>query len=188
MAAETYSLIAAIFSAVATGFAAVASWRAPITAARLAERLRRDMQQSEERRRQKIQVFTTLMQERSAIWTEAAVRALNAIDVVFNDARPVREAWAALLHTLSPQQNAPLHAQQDRLRDLLSSMATDLGLANEIRIDDLNRVYLPTPLAQERFMRDIERQQALARIQQAQGQPAANVAPPQGGSVWPPPP
>ena len=108
MAAETYSLIAAIFSAVATGFAAVASWRAPITAARLAERLRRDMQQSEERRRQKIQVFTTLMQERSAIWTEAAVRALNAIDVVFNDARPVREAWAALLHTLSPQQNAPL--------------------------------------------------------------------------------
>ena len=99
MAAETYSLIAAIFSAVATGFAAVASWRAPITAARLAERLRRDMQQSEERRRQKIQVFTTLMQERSAIWTEAAVRALNGIDVVFNDARPVREAWAALLHT-----------------------------------------------------------------------------------------
>ena len=79
-------------------------------------------------------------------------------------------------------------AQRDRLRDLLSSMATDLGLANEIRIDDLNRVYLPTPLAQERFMRDIERQQALARIQQAQGQPAANVAPPQGGSVWPPPP
>lgn len=163
----------------------MATWRAPITAARLAEQLRRSAQQAEERRRQKLQVFTTLMQERAAIYTEEAVRALNVIDVVFNDARPVREAWAALIHALDPQQNVPPHALQDRIRELLANMATDLGLADEIRIDDLNRVYLPKPLAQERFIRDMERQAALARLQQ--GAPAANVAPSQAG-MWPPPP
>jgi hypothetical protein len=126
------------------------------------------------------------MQERSAIWTEEAVRALNVIDVVFNDCRPVREAWAALLHALSQQPVAPLHAQQDHLRALLAAMAADLGLGDDIRIDDLNRVYLPTPLAQERFILQQERQERLARVQQAQGQPAANAPAP--GSVWPPPP
>jgi hypothetical protein len=184
---EYYGLIAAFFSALATAFAAVASWRAPITAARLAEQLRRSAQQAEERRRQKLQVFTTLMQERAAIYSEQAVRSLNVIDVVFNDTRPVGEAWAALIHALDPRQNVPAHAQQERIRRLLSSMATDLGLADDIRLDDLNRVYLPTPLAQERFIRDMERQQALTRLTQQQGQPAANVAPPQEG-MWPPPP
>ena len=163
----------------------MASWRAPITAARLAEQLRRNAQQAEERRRQKVEVFTTLMQERAAIYSEEAVRALNVIDVVFNDARPVREAWAALIHALDPRQNVPVHAQQELIRQLLSSMAADLGMADQIRLDDLNRVYLPAPLAQERFIRDLERQQALARLQQ--GQPAANAALPQPGT-WPPPP
>lgn len=186
MSIEYYGLIAAFFSALATAFAAVASWRAPVTAARLAEQLRRNAEQTQERQRQKRQVFTTLMQERAAIYTEESVRALNVIDVVFNDSRPVREAWSALLHALDPQQNVPLHAQRDRIRELLTPIANDIGMADEIRIDDLNRVYLPTPLAQERFIRDMERQQALARLQQGQQAPAANTVPQR--TPWPPPP
>jgi hypothetical protein len=126
------------------------------------------------------------MQERSAIWTEEAVRALNVIDVVFYDSRPVREAWAALLHTLGQQPLPPLHAQQDRIKDLLAAMAVDLGLADDIRTDDLHRIYVPTPLAQDRFIQQQERQERFTRLQQVQGQPAANTSP--AGSIWPPPP
>jgi hypothetical protein len=58
---EQLALLAAIFSAIATGLAALATWRAPITAARLAEQLRRDAERENERKRQKLYVFSVLM-------------------------------------------------------------------------------------------------------------------------------
>jgi hypothetical protein len=186
---EIFSLIAAIFSAIATGFAAWATWHAPVAAATLAETLRRDTERNQERRRQKFEVFSALMQERLplGIYSENGVRALNVIDVVFNDSRPVREAWALYYYDVDPRNNVPPHMQKEHLRQLLAAIANDIGFGDEFRIEDFDRIYLPTPLYQDRLIRDIERQQLLARLQQGQMQPAANVAPPQGG-VWPPPP
>lgn len=183
---ESFALIAAIFSALATALAAWATWRAPIAAAKLAETLRRDAEQSRERQRHKLRIFTTLMQERAAIYSENAVRALNLIDVVFNDSRAVREAWARLFHAFDPNHNIPAHAQQEFLRQLLGAISHDVGLTDQFRIEDLNRVYLPTPLAQERFIKDMERQQSLARLQ-GQTSPTANTATAQS-TIWPPPP
>jgi hypothetical protein len=82
---DAFSLAAAIFSAIATGLAAFATWRAPTAAARLAETLRRDSERAQERQKNKLHVFAMLMQERAAIYSENAVRALNLIDVVFVD-------------------------------------------------------------------------------------------------------
>src|ERR1700676_3565206 len=93
---DDLTLLTAIFSAIATLFAAIATWSAPITAAKLAENLRRGSERDDERRRQKLSVFTTLMQERAQIHSESGVRALNVIDVVFNESREVREAWSEL--------------------------------------------------------------------------------------------
>src|SRR5450759_5219819 len=90
------TLLTAIFSAIATGLAAYATWRAPTAAANLAESLRRDAEQQDQRQRQKLSVFATLMQERAQIHSENSVRALNLIDVVFNESREVREAWSEL--------------------------------------------------------------------------------------------
>jgi hypothetical protein len=64
---------------------------------------------------------------------------------------------------------------EERLRKLLIAMAEDIGIGEGIRTDDIGRVYSPTAIAQERLIRDLQRQQALAALQ-AQGSPAANTA------------
>jgi uncharacterized protein DUF6680 len=181
---ENLTLLIAIFSAIATGFAAFATWYAPKAAAKLAEALRRDSERAQQRQNHKLQIFATLMQERAAIYSENGVRALNLIDVAFSDARKVREAWAELFLIFSSNP-IPAHVLEERLRKLLIAMAEDIGIGEGIRTDDIGRVYSPTAIAQERLIRDLQRQQALAALQ-AQGSPAANTA----GTltVWPPKP
>jgi uncharacterized protein DUF6680 len=181
---EPYTLITAIFSAIAACLAAYATWKAPTAAARLADALRREGDRAQERHRSKLAVFTTLMQERAAFYSENGVRALNLIDVVFNESREVREAWADLFIAFNPNSNIPYHVQEERLRRLLAAMAKDVGLAEQLRTDDLSRVYFPTALAQERFIRDMQRQQTPARLQD-QILPTASTATPQN-TLWPP--
>lgn len=139
---DPYTLAAAAFSAVATALAAFATWYAPRAAAKLAEVLRRDAERSQERQRNKLFVFATLMQERSAIYSEAGVRALNTIDVVFHDSRAVREAWAELFLTFSLNP-IPNHVLEERLRRLLASMASDIGLGDNLKTDDFGRILQP---------------------------------------------
>jgi|HubBroStandDraft_6_1064221.scaffolds.fasta_scaffold1278193_1 hypothetical protein len=182
---ENIALLAAIFSAIATALAAFATWRAPTAAARLAESLRRDAEKHGERQRHKLGVLSTLMQERAQISSENAVRALNLIDIVFNESRQVREAWSELF--LAFEMKPVLqHVVDERLRKLLGAIAKDVGLSDELRTDDLGRVYFPMVQAQERFIKDTQRQQILASLQ---GQNAAGAAAPGSQStVWPPKP
>lgn len=67
---DPFTLAAAAFSAIATALAAFATWSAPRAAAKLAESLRRDAERGQERQRNKLHVFATLMQERAAIYTK----------------------------------------------------------------------------------------------------------------------
>ena len=180
---EHLLLLTAIFSAIATALAAVATWRAPLAAAKLAEALRRDAERDAERQRQKLYVFSLLMQERAQIHSDNGVRALNLIDVVFSDSRDVRDAWAELFSAfhLKP---LPQHVLGERLLKLLRAIAKDIGLADELRSDDLSRVYFPIVQEQEQFIRDMQRQQTLARLQ---GQNAAGASDASiSTTVWPP--
>jgi hypothetical protein len=181
--AEILALATAIFSAIATGLAAFATWHAPRAAAKLAETLRRESERAQERQKNKLDVFSLLMQERAAIYSENGVRALNLIDVVFNDSRKVREAWAELFLIFNSEPMLP-HVLEERLRRLLIAMAEDIGIGDSIRTDDVGRVYSPRAIAQERFIKDMQRQQAFAALQ-AQGSPAANTAM-TDSTVWPP--
>ncbi len=183
--AETYNLITSVCIMFATGFAAYAAWKIPTSAAMLAEQLRRESEKSGEVRKNKLSLFTTLMQERAEIYSVDGVRALNLIDVVFNDSHEVRDAWADLLAGFDTANNVPQYAQQERLRKLLAVMAKDIGLSDNLRIDDLGRVYYPTALAQERLIKDMQRQQAIAQLQKAS--PSANAQTPQN-KLWPPSP
>jgi hypothetical protein len=180
---ESLALLAAVFSAVATAFAAFATWRAPITAAKLAETLRRDGERNDERRRQKLNIFSTLMQERAQIYSENAVRALNLIDVVFNESREVREAWSELFlaFQLKPYLQ---HVVDERLRKLLAEVANDIGLFDKLRTDDLGRVYYPIVLQQQQFIEYMQRQEILARLQS--GNAAGASAPSEQNTLWPP--
>ncbi|MBC2777297.1 DUF6680 family protein [Parasphingopyxis marina] len=157
------AVIAAFLSAIAAIAAAVATWRAPVSAARIGERLRRQGEGELESRRFRMNVFAYIMQGRAEIWSEETVRALNSIDVAFNHSVSVREAWAELYQALNtaPMQN---HVVDERIRKLLREMAIDLGISDTLRLDDFGRIYFPTALAEERQARALERQATLQRL------------------------
>lgn len=183
---EYVQILLAMLAVMATGLAAYATWRAPLSAAELAEQLRQASEKQSERRRLKQFVFATLMQERASLATTEGVRALNLIDVIYYDCRDVREAWAELYLSFDGSKKLPQHVQEERLRKLLIAMAEDLGVADQLRSDDFGRVYYPNALAEEERVRQLERQSALARLQ---GQtPTANTSGPQTASLWPPKP
>lgn len=181
--ATQLTLAIAIFSAIATALAAIATWRAPTAAAKLAESLRRDAEHDHERQRQKVAIFSTLMQERARIYSEESVRALNLIDVVFNESRDVREAWSELYLAfgMTPLQQ---HVIDERLRRLLAAISKNIGLADGLRSDDLGRVYRPIIQEQEQFIKDTQRRQMLISLQ-ASNAGSANTT---QNSLWPPKP
>jgi hypothetical protein len=74
----------------------------------------------------------------------------------------------------------------ERLRKLLSAIADDIGLAEQLRNDDLGRVYVPVIQQQERFIKDMQRQQILANLQ-GQNAAAADTTTSQN-IAWPPKP
>jgi hypothetical protein len=125
------------------------------------------------------------MQERAQIHSENGVRALNQIDVVFNEAREVREAWAELYLAFEMK---PLvqHVIDERVRKLLAAIAKDVGLSDELRTDDLGRVYFPIVQAQDQFIKEMQRQQILKTLQDQN--PSGASAPAVQNTLWPPKP
>jgi Flp pilus assembly protein CpaB len=182
---DTIALAAAVFSAIATGCAAFATWSAPRSAAQLAESLRRDAERQNERQKLKLHVFSTLMQERAQIHSDEGVRALNLSDIVFNETLEVRESWSELFLAFQMKPTIQ-HVIDERLRKLLASIAKDVGLADQLRNDDLGRVYYPIVQAQEQFIRDMQRQQILRSLQGQNVASATATAIP--NSMWPPKP
>jgi hypothetical protein len=177
-------VVAAFLSAVAAIAAAVATWRAPLSAAKTAEHLRRQGDNELESRRFRLNVFTAIMQGRAEIWSEDTVTALNSVDVAFYSSIPVREAWAELYQALNTSP-MPMHVVDERTRKLLREMAKDLGLADSLRLDDFGRVYFPNAIAEDRQMRNLQRREAMDRL-------TGQSATPDRGAVeavemkWPP--
>src|SRR5262245_17834279 len=104
MSSELIAAIAAIWAAFATPWAAVATSRAviatrkaPVDAAQVAASL----QEASEKRRLKLWVFGTIMQNRHFLGEVDCVKALNLIDAVFYDVTEVRNAWANLYAALN---------------------------------------------------------------------------------------
>lgn len=168
--------VAAIFSAIATGFTVWATIYGPKAAAAEAERLRKQSDFESERRRMRMWVFTTLMQQRAMVASELSVQALNAIDIVFLDDKSVRDAWSELYITLG-QQPLDNNKVMDKLRELLKLMAISLGLSESLRTDDFSRVYYPTALADEHQVRTMQREQMKKQLE-ALASPLSNTAAP----------
>ena len=142
--ASTITALTAFLSMIATGLAALATYRAPILAAKVAERLRMESEQENERLRLRRIIFFTLMQER------ATFASPQSVQMLFHDCRPVREAWADLYHSLS---RPDLTAREEKQRELLRQMAIHLGLSESLRRDDFSRTYYPTAMAEEAYLR-----------------------------------
>jgi hypothetical protein len=162
--------LAAFLSAVATVLAVVATWQGPRSAAKLAEKIRQDTERENDRRRMKLQVFSTLMQERATIASVESVRMLNSIDFVFSDSSNVREAWADLFAIFHGAEGPHPQLREEKLRVLLKEMGADIGLSDTLKVDDIARIYYPNALAQEEELQMLRRQQALLQMR-GQGVP-----------------
>ncbi|HTS48127.1 MAG TPA: DUF6680 family protein, partial [Bryobacteraceae bacterium] len=91
----------------------------------------------------------TLMRWRATLFAEQPVQALNLIDVLFYDVRPVRDAWqelyaAFLDQRLSSDEGGRI--RQDKANKLLKLMADHLGYKHEFSTADFERVYHPEVL------------------------------------------
>lgn len=158
------STVAAFLSLFTAILAAYATWQGPRSAAKLAEEIRQNTERQSERRRMKLQVFATLMQERATIASIDSVRMLNSIDFVFFDCPKVREAWAELYSIFHTSETPHPQLREEKLRILLKEMGTDIGLSDNLRADDIARIYYPNVLAKEEELRLARQEQALLQL------------------------
>lgn len=166
---ENPATVAAFLSACAALLSVVATWQGPRSAAKLSEKIRKDTERENERRRMKLQVFSTLMQERATIASLDSVRMLNSIDFVFSDSSRVREAWADLFAIFHTSEAPHPQLREDKLRVLLKEMGADIGLSDLLKVDDIARIYYPNALAQEEELQILQRTHALRQMR-SQGQ------------------
>jgi hypothetical protein len=170
------NVVAAFLSVIATALAAFATYRAPIMAANVSEQLKQDGERKNYERRLREYVFFTLMQERVTMASAQSVQVLNSIDVVFHDCPGVREAWADLYHAYGRLSETPTSTVEEKHRELLRQMAIVLGLSQSLKRDDFSRVYYPTALAEENYVRNLQRAMDKKRLEESASQ-TANTAP-----------
>lgn len=163
------STLAALSSAIATALAAFAAWKGPASAARIAENLRRTSEKTNENRRMKLLVFSTIMQERATIHSLDCVRMLNSIDFVFNDTPDVRESWAELYNVLNSAGSIHPQLREDKLRSLLKAMAEACGLSGQLRSDDFGRIYYPNSIARREELEALQTEEQLRGLQERAG-------------------
>lgn len=119
---------------------------APIASVYIAHHL----QSRSEKRKDKMDLFKTLMMSRTG-WTTDSVRALNTLDIVFSDDRAVREAWRQYYDRLSVDNPSPMELQkiQEAQYSLLESMAISLGYKDKITWKTIQKPYIPMGMVQE---------------------------------------
>ncbi|MBR4657387.1 MAG: hypothetical protein IKO68_12685 [Oscillospiraceae bacterium] len=103
---------------------------------------------SSEKRKDKMQIFKTLMTARIYGWTVDSVHALNIIDIVFANDRKVRAAWKDLndkYHVTNPDESQLKKIEQAQYK-LLEAIANSLGYKDKITWETIQNPYIPNGL------------------------------------------
>ena len=109
------------------------------------------LQNRSEKRKDKMQIFKTLMTSRIYGWTPDSVNALNVIDIVFSDDEKVRAAWKDLndkYRVTNPDQQH-LKKIENAQYKLLEAMANSLGYKDKITWETIQNPYMPVGMAQQ---------------------------------------
>lgn len=104
-----------------------------------------------EKRKDKMQIFKTLMTSRIYGWTPDSVNALNIIDIVYSDDKKVRAAWKDLndkFRVTNPDQQH-LKKIENAQYKLLETMANSLGYKDKITWETIQNPYVPVGMAQQ---------------------------------------
>lgn len=109
------------------------------------------LQNRSEKRKDKMQIFKTLMTSRIYGWTPDSVNALNIIDIVYSDDKKVRAAWKDLndkYRVTNPDQQH-LKKIENAQYKLLEAMANSLGYKDRITWETIQNPYMPVGMAQQ---------------------------------------
>ena len=109
------------------------------------------LQNRSEKRKDKMQIFKTLMTSRIYGWTPDSVNALNIIDIVYSDDKKVRAAWKDLndkYRVTNPDQQH-LKKIENAQYKLLEAMANSLGYKDKITWETIQNPYMPVGMAQQ---------------------------------------
>ena len=102
------------------------------------------LQSRSQKRKDKIDLFKTLMMSRNG-WTVESVKAFNILDIVFSDDAPVRNAWKNYYVRLCVENPSPteLNKIQNAQYELLETMAASLGYKDKITWKTIQNPYIP---------------------------------------------
>ena len=109
------------------------------------------LQNRSEKRKDKMQIFKTLMTSRIYGWTPDSVNALNIIDIVFSDDEKVRAAWKDLndKYRVTNLDQQHLKKIENAQYKLLEAMANSLGYKDKITWETIQNPYMPVGMAQQ---------------------------------------
>ncbi len=118
----------------------IAILTAPIVAVLIGQHL----QNKAEKRKDKLEIFKSLMITRYG-WSLESVRSLNTIDIVFDDDKMVRTRWKEYYDRLcvenpSETELKKIKTSQDKL---LEAMAISLGYKDKITWENIQNPYVP---------------------------------------------
>jgi hypothetical protein len=129
------------------------------------------LQNRKAKRDARLTILSTLVSLRHSVVSYDSVRALNLIDLVFHDVPRVRKLWAEYFDMLcNAGLNNPVGWTQRNAKnvELITAMASELGLGRSISALDVQRIYSPVGLG-EFESRQIEIQQELVRVLKSTG-------------------
>ena len=135
---------------------------APIAAVLITQRL----QDRAELRKDKIQIFKTLVTIRGLGWNLDSVHALNVLDVVFADDGEVRNAWKDLYDKYcvdNPDEQQKKKIEQAQYK-LLETIAVSLGYQSKITWETIQNPYIPKGMVDQIVMQSRSQQAYLAAI------------------------
>ena len=114
---------------------------APIAAVFVGQKL----QDRNQKRKDKMEIFRVLMMNRGIGWTADTVRALNIIDIVFSDDTTVRMRWKEYYTQLCIQSpnDMQLKQVQEAQDKLLEAMARSLGYKEQVTWETIQNPYIP---------------------------------------------
>jgi hypothetical protein len=127
----------AAMTALATLFAAIAAIFGPMAAVRLQARIAG----ADEQRKLKLHIFVVLMQYRDRWGWREPSNMLNLIDVVFARNKMVRAIWHDFYRMMDRNSGYSFAQKQDKFRDLLNAIASDIGLSTQLDNNDYTRIY-----------------------------------------------
>ena len=103
------------------------------------------LQNRAEIRKDKMQIFKTLMTSRIYGWTQESVHCLNIIDIVFADDKTFRDAWKDLYDKYCVQNPdaAQLKKIQNAQYKLLETISKSLGYKDKVTWETIQNPYVP---------------------------------------------